>query len=180
MRPLKNNLLLMKHIFLIAIIIGLGILTRAQTEYEVSSDGTNKILKGLISRSMLENDTAFKWYHENQAGYTPDAETVSVLKAKGSQVQFMVFGGTWCEDTQYLLPKFFALLDAASIAPDQVTLIGVDHNKKSVRHLSEDMHITNTPTFIVMKGGKEIGRVVEYGKDRQWERDLGDILRTKW
>ncbi len=170
----------MKHIFLIAIIVGLGFLSRAQKGYEVSSDGTNKILKGLISRDMLENDTAFKWFHANQTGYTPDVETVSVLKAKGSQVQFVVFGGTWCEDTQALLPKFFLLLDAASIPGDQVQVIGVDHQKKSIDHFPEDMHLTNTPTFIILKGGKEVGRVVEYGKTGQWDKEIGQIVATKF
>jgi thiol-disulfide isomerase/thioredoxin len=167
----------MKHIFLIALIIGLGILTKAQTEYEVSNDGTNKILKGLVSRHLLESDTAFKWFQENQAGYTPDAETVAVLKAKGPQVQFIVFGGTWCEDTQNLLPKFYSLLDAASFPADQVSVIMVDHHKKSINHLPEDMHLISTPTFIVLKGGKEIGRVVEYGKNRQWDKEIGEIVR---
>jgi hypothetical protein len=170
----------MKHIFLVALIVGLGFLTRAQKGYEVSSDGTYKILKGLISREMLENDTAFKWFHENQAGYVPDPETVSILKARRHEVQFIVFGGTWCEDTQNLLPKFFALLDAASIPDDQLQVIGVDHQKKSIDHLPEEMHLANTPTFIVLKGGKEVGRVVEYGKNRQWEREIGEIVSTKF
>jgi hypothetical protein len=170
----------MKHIFLVALIVGLGFLTRAQKGYEVSNDGTNKILKGLISRDMLENDTAFKWFHRNQIGYTPDAETVSVLKAKRPEVQFIVFGGTWCEDTQNLLPKFYVLLDAAAIPDDQVQVIGVDHQKKSIDHLPEDMHLTNTPTFIVMKGGKEVGRVTEYGKNGQWDKEIGEIVATKF
>ena len=89
----------MKHFLLVAFIIGLGILTRAQKEYEVSTDGTNKILKGIVSRDVLENDTAFRWFHDNQVGYTPDAETVAILKAKGPALRFIVFGGTWCEDT---------------------------------------------------------------------------------
>ncbi|HXB91179.1 MAG TPA: thioredoxin family protein [Puia sp.] len=166
----------MKHLFLVAIIVGLGILTKAQTEYEVSSDGTGKILKGLITRDMLEKDTAFKWFHEKQAGYTPNTETVSVLKAKGPQVQFVVFGGTWCEDTQNLLPKFYSLMDAASFPSDQVRVIMVDRHKKSVNHLPEDMHLASTPTFIVLKDGKEIGRVVEYGKSGQWDKEIGDIV----
>jgi Thioredoxin len=170
----------MKHIFLVALIVGLGFLTRAQKQYEVSNDGTNKILKGLISRDMLENDTAFKWFHRNQAGYTPDEETVSILKAKRPEVQFIVFGGTWCEDTQNLLPKFYALLDAAAIPDDQLQVIGVDHQKKSIDHLPEDMHLTNTPTFIVMKGGKEVGRVVEYGKNGRWDKEIGEIVATKF
>jgi thiol-disulfide isomerase/thioredoxin len=170
----------MKHIFLIAIIIGLGILVKAQKEYDVSGNGTNKVLRGHITRSMLENDTSFKWFHQNQAGYTPNSETVSVLKAKGPQVQFLVFGGTWCEDTQNLLPKFYSLLDAASFPPDQINLVMVDRHRKSVNQLPEDMHLTSTPTFIVLKGGKEIGRVVEYGKNGQWDKEIGDIISTKF
>ena len=170
----------MKHLFLTLIIIGAGILTKAQTEYEVSTDGPNKLLKGLITRDMLENDTAFRWFHQNQAGYTPNSETVAVMKAKRPQLQFMVFGGTWCEDTQALLPKFYLLMDAASIGSDQVSVIMVDKHKKAIGHLPEDMHLTNTPTFIILKGGKEVGRVIEYGKNGQWERELGEIVSTKF
>ena len=171
----------MKHLFLVAIIIGLGILVKAQqTQFEVSSDGTNKVLKGLVSREMLEKDSAFKWFHQNQAGYTPNTETVSILKAKGPQIQFIVFGGTWCEDTQSLLPKFYSLLDAASFPPDQVSVIMVDRHKKSINQLPEDMHLASTPNFIILKGGKEIGRVVEYGKNGQWDREIGEIISTKF
>ncbi|MBS1661153.1 MAG: thioredoxin family protein [Bacteroidetes bacterium] len=170
----------MKHLLLILIIIGAGILTRAQSDYEVATDGPNKLLKGLISRDMLENDTSFHWFHQNQAGYTPNTQTVSVLKAKGSQVKFIVFGGTWCEDTQALLPKFYMLLDAASIGSDQVSVIMVDRHKKAIGHLPEDMHLTSTPTFIVLKGDKEVGRVIEYGKNGQWEREIGEIVSTKF
>lgn len=170
----------MKHIFLIVLITGLAFLTQAQKGYEVSTDGTNKILKGAVSRDMLENDTAFKWYHENEVGYIPNTATVSVLKARAPEVQFIVFGGTWCEDTQKLLPKFFLLMDAAGIPGGQVQFIGVDRHKKSIDQLPEEMHLTSTPTFIVLKDGKEVGRVVEYGKSGNWENELANIVSTKF
>jgi thiol-disulfide isomerase/thioredoxin len=167
----------MKHLLLIAIIIGLGILTRAESEYTVSSDGTHKILKGLISRDMLEKDTAFSWFHQNRCAYTPDAAGAAIIRAKAPQVQFLVFTGTWCEEAQFILPRFFALMDAAAVRTEQVTLVGVDPSKKTVHHLSEDMHITAIPTFIVLKNGKEIGRVSPAGKDSPWDKDLVRILR---
>jgi len=172
--------LFMKKLSLVAIFIGLGMLTRAQTEYEVSSDGTYKILKGSISREMLENDTAFRWFHDNQTGYVPNPETVSILKAKGSNLRFVVFFGTWCDDSRNLLPKFYALMDAASIGNDQIMLIGVDHQKKSTTNLPEVMHLTNTPTFIILKKDEQVGRVVEYGKNGQWEKEIGDIVAAKF
>jgi hypothetical protein len=169
----------MKHVLLVAFILGLGLLTSAQKGYEVSTDSSGKMLKGVITRDILENDTAFHWFHDNQAGFTPDAETVAILKAKGSALRFVVFGGTWCDDTQNLLPKFFALMDAAGIGNDQLTIIAVDRKKKSINHLPEDMHLTNTPTFIVLKHDTEVGRVVEYGKNGQWQKEIGEIISTK-
>jgi hypothetical protein len=32
------------------------------------------------------------------------------------------------------------------------------------------------PTFIVIKDGKEVGRVVEYGKEGQLDKELGHIV----
>lgn len=169
----------MKHLLLIAIIIGLGILTRAESEYTVSTDGTHKILKGLISRDMLEKDTAFSWFHQNRRAYTPDEAQIAIIRAKAPQVQFLVFTGTWCEEAQYILPRFFALMDAAAVRPDQVTLIGVDPSKKTVHNLTEAMHITAIPTFIVLKNNLEVGRISPADRNSPWEKDLVRLLEDQ-
>jgi hypothetical protein len=168
----------MKHILLVAIIIGLGILTRAESEYTVTSDGTHKILKGLISRDMLEKDTAFSWFVQNRCAYTPDAAVTAVLRTKAPQVQFLVFTATWNEDAQYILPRFCSLMDAAAVRADQVTLVGVDRAKKTLYHLTEDMHIMSVPTFIVLRNGKEIGRVEPKDKNSPWDKDLIGVLQS--
>ena len=54
----------------------------------------------------------------------------------------------------------------------------VDHNKKTVQHLSETFNVTNVPTFIVMKNGKEVGRVVEYGESGEAMKELGKIAEA--
>ncbi|MBS1655851.1 MAG: thioredoxin family protein, partial [Bacteroidetes bacterium] len=48
--------------------------------------------------------------------------------------------------------------------------------KKSVSHLAEAFNITNVPTIIVMKDGKEMGRVIEYGKYGLFDKDLEEIF----
>ncbi|HVF97495.1 MAG TPA: thioredoxin family protein, partial [Flavisolibacter sp.] len=88
----------------------------------------------------------------------------------------IVFGGTWCGDTKALLPKFFTTTDAARFPESHITLIGVDHSKKTLYNLAEAFGITNVPTFIVMKGGKEVGRVVEYGKLGMPEKEVAQII----
>lgn len=166
----------MKHLLLVVFIIGIGIFTYGQSEFIVESDGGHKMLKGVVRRDVLEKDTAFGWFMQNQTGYLPNADAVSILKAKGGRASFLLLGGTWCGDTQHLLPQYYMLLDEAGIDGDQFKFVAVDRQKHALDHLPEDMHLSHTPTLIVLKGGKEVGRVVEYGKNGQWETELAEIV----
>jgi thiol-disulfide isomerase/thioredoxin len=166
------------------IFIALILLISAQSvfaqpaEVTVEANGT-KILKGFITQSQIATDTAFKWYGENQKGFVPDAATVQTVKAAKDSIYILAFGGTWCSDTKHILPQVYATLDAAGFSPDHFTLLGVDRDKKTINHLSESFGITNVPTFIVLKNGKELGRVVEYGKIGMPEREIGQIIAGK-
>lgn len=165
----------MKNIFLLAI----GFLSVQYTfaQPEITRDGSgNKIIKGFISKKEIATDTAFAWYAQNLAGFTPSADVVKQYAAGKDSINFVVFGGTWCGDTKSLLPKFFAVTDAAGYTDSHITLIGVDRNKKTLYNLAEAFGITNVPTFIVMKNGKELGRVVEYGKTGMPEKEVGQII----
>lgn len=137
-----------------------------------------KTFKGIISRELLQNDTSFKWYAENLKGYTPNTSAVEGLKKNADSVQLIVFMGTWCEDSHNIIPKFYALTDAAGFSNDKVSLIGVDRSKKTLSHLTEALNIKNVPTIIVMKNGKEEGRVVEFGKYGLFDMELAEILKS--
>ncbi len=151
----------------------------AQSQAEISRDDKgNKILKGIISRKELENDTAFtSWWAENLKGYTPQSQAVVELK-KNTNIQFITFMGTWCGDSKFIIPKFYSFLDAAGFPQDKVTLIGVDRSKKTLSHLAEALNVINVPTIIVMNNGKEVGRVVEYGKYGMFDKELGEIIAS--
>ena len=144
--------------------------------YESYVQFKHKIIKGLADRSVLEKDTTFAWVINNRAGYQPDAAIVERFKANKDSVQFFVFFGTWCGDTRKLLPKFLALADAAGIPNESITLVGVDHYKKALGNLTTLFNVTRVPTFIVLKNGKELGRVVEYGTSGQFDKDLAELL----
>jgi thiol-disulfide isomerase/thioredoxin len=146
---------------------------------EVSRDYEGvKVLKGFVTKQELANDTAFKWFGENQKGYTPYSTALQALKTNKDSVSFLVFGGTWCHDTQFILPRFYSLTEAAGFGQDKITLLGVDRSKKTIQHLSEAFNILNVPTIIVLKDGKEIGRVVEYGKTGMFDKELGEIISS--
>lgn len=151
----------------------------SQLQYEVSPDPNHpeqKILKGIISKQVIKNDTAYKWYAVNQKSYTSSDTAIVGSLQRNNSVQYVVFGGTWCDDTRFILPKFFMLQEKAGIADDRISFFGVDRQKKTIGNLSSALNITNVPTIIVMKNGKEIGRVIEYGKTGKWDKELADIV----
>src|SRR4051794_5596096 len=82
-----------------------------QSKYTVVADTETKVLKGYIDRSILENDTTFKWFAENMKYGSADPAAVEAFKNNSDKFSMVVFGGTWCHDTQNLLPVFYRLLD---------------------------------------------------------------------
>ena len=169
----------MKRFLLIISLALLSLSGFAQTNFDIFSERANeKTFKGVISRQVLEADTSFKWYAENLKGYTPNKDAVEGLRKNKDSIHLVAFMGTWCHDSQDIIPKFYSLLDAAGFSNDLVTLIGVDRKKKTFSDLTGALNITNVPTIIVMKNGKEIGRVVEYGKFGLFDMELGSILKT--
>jgi len=147
-----------------------------RVNYETLRYKDRKMLKGVINRSILEKDTAFSWFTENKKYGTPDAAAVKNFALLKNDFSIIAFGGTWCEDTQNLLPRFYQLIDASGFPEKQVTLIAVDRQKKTINHLDSIYKITNVPTFIVIHNGKEIGRVVEYGTKGDVTKELGEMV----
>lgn len=179
----------MKKLIVVFIIFNCFCSLRAQTTagenpspfhaYEVSYDEKNrKVLRGLLSRADIESDTSFSWFQKNYKLGKPDANAVEAFKEHANDFQMLIFAGTWCPDTHNLLPEFYRLADASGYADSSITLIGVDHNKTTLDNLSKTFHLVDVPTFIVMKNGKEVGRVVEYGESGEAMKELGKIAEA--
>ncbi|RYF89601.1 MAG: thioredoxin, partial [Chitinophagaceae bacterium] len=113
----------------------------------------------------------------SERNYTPTPALVQALQKATGNTQLVVFGGTWCEDSHFILPKLFKAQSQAGFPDNAVTFFGVDRNKKTIGGITNALKITNVPTIIVMKDGKEVGRVVEYGKSGQWDNELAALLQ---
>jgi hypothetical protein len=83
----------------------------AQTPYTISPDPKTggKVYKGVINKYTLQNDNSFTWYASGQSGYIPELKIVNAFAAAKDSIHFILFGGSWCDDTQYILPKFFKI-----------------------------------------------------------------------
>ena len=169
--------------FILLTILGLFLYSCASTKalpvatsYEVIKDEETKVLKGTLSRSLIENDTAFAWFKNNMMYGSVDEFALNAFTQKAGRFSILVFCGTWCHDSQNLLPKFYSLLDKSHFPDNQVTLIGVDRAKTAFGELHTKWNINSVPTFIILVKGKEVGRVVEYGKTGNIEKELGEVV----
>lgn len=167
----------MKRLF-ITVSLALTIFSaKSQTPYTVTDEGSTRILNGLISKYIFMNDASFSWYKTSSEQASASSPLITSLTNAASDITFLIFGGTWCEDTQNILPKFFTYQQKAGFPDNRITLVGVDRAKKSISNLATVFGITNVPTIIVLKNGKEIGRVIEYGKTGQWDKEISDLLK---
>ncbi|MBS1737842.1 MAG: thioredoxin family protein [Bacteroidetes bacterium] len=173
----------MKKIFTILASYLLVAAVHGQATYEVLADSANnneKMLKGLVTKEDISSEPLFMWYGESQRIYSaPDTAAVNALSRNKNKIYFIIFGGTWCEDTHYVLPKFFKIQEASGFPENRITLFAVDRHKKTLGTIAQAMGITNVPTIIVMENGKEKGRIVEYGKTGKWDKELTEIINGK-
>ena len=170
----------MKKLSMLAFVVIGFLSSNAQNSFTTTVDNEKvTILNGILQKSDVATNAAFSsWYTGNQTGYKIDTSITNVMTSTNDKVQYVVFGGTWCGDTQYILPKFFKLQEQSGLSEKNISVYGVDRSKKTLGNIADAFKITNVPTIIVMKDGKEVGRVVEYGKTGKWDTELGQILKT--
>jgi len=153
---------------------------KAQKTYEILSDSEQnnaKMLKGIISKEDISAEPDFKWYAESQRIYPhPDTAAVAALERNKDKIYFIIFGGTWCEDTHFVLPKFYKIQEASGFPENRIALFAVDRSKQTTGNIAQALNVTNVPTIIVMKDGKELGRIVEYGKTGKCDEELAAII----
>jgi len=133
------------------------------------------ILLGMQKRMALETAPYDTWFENAYKEHTLDTVTINAIKKDLSQTDITLFMGTWCEDSQRETPAFYKILDLAGIEASTIKLITVSEDKDTPEGLEEGMNITNVPTIILSKKGKELGRIVEYPIE-SLEKDMAKIL----
>lgn len=119
------------------------------------------MLLGVEERASLEAMPFGTWFNANYAKYTPSQDKISAIKQGLNGVTLTTFMGTWCGDSKRETPRMYKILDAADFKGNNVNLITVDRSKQKPTELTAGKNIKRVPTFIFMKDGEELGRIVE-------------------
>ena len=145
------------------LLIYVNVMAQHKSDFDTSTDPQNGslVLKGEISFGDLRNKHSFSWYDKGRDEYSPTPNTIEYLKQHLDNYDIIVFMGTWCSDSKELIPKFVKTLEVANYPRDKVTIYGVDREKSTKTGVEKQYQITLVPTIILLKDGKEIGRITE-------------------
>ncbi len=134
-------------------------------------------LTGLVSREAVESFNAV-WKELRARDYAPEPAAVAAIRSHVKDTEVFAVVATWCPDTRRDLPRFFKIADQARWSMKKVKLLAVDRTKKDPGGLTEKWKVTRVPTFIFIRGGQEIGRVVERPATTL-EQDIATIVARK-
>lgn len=168
----------MRRSAFVLIMMVAGCTTSDRYQITVEESGS-KIVTGTFERSLLEQDPDFKsWFEFRYNEYEVDTTLLHDVFEDVQKIQYIVVAGTWCGDSKREIPHLLKVLDKLHTGRDQVRFYGVDRSKKSDDGSTELFQIDRVPTIIVLRNGKEIGRIVER-PDETLEKDLVKILSSR-
>ena len=115
----------------------------------------NNLLGDIQVQNLFTEYPLFKFRYDNyeviEQINLSDLEDISVV----------IMFGTWCHDSKREVPRMLRILDSAGVGTEQISLIGVDTNKAEPKGREKLYNLRNTPTLILLKNGKEVGRIIE-------------------
>lgn len=105
---------------------------------------------------------------------TPDAESAQKLASVPPGARVDVYFGTWCSDSRAELSRLWKALDQVGPVPFELRWIGVDRQKHAPE-VNDALELRRVPTFVVLRDGHEVGRIIEHAP-RGIETELREQL----
>ena len=149
--------------------------TTAETTASTTPKNPDDPLVGHVARADVE--ALPKWIEAKTKLETqPDEAAAKALATVPQGASLRVIFGTWCGDSRREVTRFWKALDLAGKVPFAIEYVAVDMGKKAPDGLVDGVGLRYVPTFVVVRGGKEVGRVIESAPNGI-EKDLGALLR---
>jgi hypothetical protein len=144
---MKNNYLLLSLFYLPMMLIS----CKPQQPPIVTHRGE---MVGQLSRNGLQQ---YDWFRTGYETYTPNQEALVSLRERAGEMAIEAYIGTWCRPSQTQLPQMIKIADEAGI--QNITVIGVPMGGGILDARAIDRQINAVPTFIFLRGEREVGRI---------------------
>lgn len=135
------------------------------------------ILLGPADTNGFMQEPYNEWYDTTYQDYKLDNTAIQELKPLTKNIKIVTFMGTWCGDSKRETPAFIKILDTIGFKSKNHKIYAVSREKTTPQEKEQGLNITNVPTFIFYKDGKEINRIVEFPIE-SLEKDMLKILSS--
>lgn len=110
--------------------------------------------------------------------FVPDESAVAAIAKVRTPTVVRVFFGTWCSYCKHWLPHLMKTVESAKNPAFTIELVGMSEDQSEPADLLRAHDISLTPTFVVLQGDEELGRIEEEPLV-SIEADLARILGAK-
>ena len=164
----------MKFLFFL-LISAISIL--AQNKVIIDSKSEKAMLIGECNLDAFQDSSFAWWYNSEFENYEPNPDILNTLKQNLDEYKIEIILGSWCSDSRREVPRFIKILDLLDYDPSQIEIIAVDREKSAPELDIESKGIELVPTFIFVKDGKEMGRIIETPL-KTLEEDILEIIKN--
>ncbi len=113
------------------------------------------------------------------ASYLPNIEILDSIRYLDRPFFVEVYGGNWCSDTREGIPRLCKVLDDLKFPDKNFQYFRINQKMKLI-DFPINKKLEKAPTVIIHDGKKELGRIIEFPKYRTWEKDILNILLSKY
>lgn len=130
-------------------------------------------------RDLMENP-AYSWFPPAWEEYIPGDSLMSLLAPHAPEYQWLVFLGSWCSDSHRWIPPLFRIFHDLGIPESSLRILALDEAKQDGgMGMVDSFQVEWIPTIILIREGKERGRIVETVETSMEAALLDRILRDK-
>ena len=147
-------------------LLTLSIIACATNEKYVMNEGD-------VDLDYLFNSPNTSWFQKNYESYIVDEVIQKMDFSKINEYNIEIFMNTKCHDSEREIPRFLKILNTLNFSNENLRIVLLNSEKKTIDGLEIGKDITNTPTIIFLKNSNEENRIVEF----PFENLENDIFR---
>lgn len=165
----------MKNVLIVWILLVIVIFPQKKYKIILDEKSGKSMAVGECPPEVFRDSSFSWWFNAELSNYEVKSELLNkqILNTEGVSVITVL--GTWCGDSRREVPRFVKILKEINFPDDQIKFICVDRTKDAFFMDITEMDIKLVPTFIIIRDGAEIGRIIET-PIVSLEQDLIDIL----
>ena len=146
------------------------------------SDDGAPMWVGTIEKRHLQQAPFNAWFDSGYTSYAPRSEAMTALATSLDSVEIEVYLGTWCSDSTRDVPRLHRVLDDAAFPTDRLEMVALSDRPGEFKHSpagkERERLVHRTPTIVISREGRELGRIVQNSRNRI-EEDIVAILNDE-